>query len=413
MYSRQAIKDHEALTKIQEAIGWLLRRAPLCGLALLDNYVEITESADPRWRWHDIPIMATDYRHIIYNTDFVRRVPIDEIGFVLMHEWLHIFLRHDIRQGPRTPKRWNYAADYRINELVSTALGMPIPPYLLIPTAQMYLLEAERIYELLEPETEAPKDSATEKGSGDGDNDSDASEKDDENAGSKPYGQTDMLKPYGAEQDRDLGIREMAERGALLLNDTTNSKPLGELTLDWVLERLNELRKVVLPWDQLWYRSTSYALGGEVPNYAKPRKRYLPYIYVPSSLKRRVRDLFIAIDVSGSVRDDDIERFGYVLQKAANEASEIIVVTFDERIREHIVTKTPRTLLKSIKFTQGAHTRTSAVPVFDLMRKLRPRSATIITDGYVDLPENPYPTVTWILTQNHRTPPWGRIFRMG
>lgn len=390
MYTRQEFANLDALTKVQEAVAWLLRRAPLCGLSLLDNYVEIVESTNPRFQLPAIPLMATNYRQVFYNPDYVLRAPVEHVGFLLMHEWLHIFLRHDVREGNRIPLKWNHAADYRINALCAKALNVPIPDYILIPTPAMGDLEAEAIYDLLPdppPKPQGPSGGVA-----------------------SPEDGSDMLPPSGSEGEREVGIREMAERAALLMGDS--AAPLGKLELSWVADRLRKLREVRLPWDQLWVARTSHQLGYEVPNYSKPKKRYLPHMFVPGMLKRRVRDLFIGIDVSGSVTDTDIERFGYVLSQAAKRATKITVATFDQHIRELVVTTDPATLLKQVKFTQGAHYRTDARPVFEEIRKARPRSASIITDGYVELPDTPYPEITWVLTAGHQRPPWGKCLVM-
>jgi len=59
--------------------------------------------------------MATDYRRIYYNPDFVRGLKHDELVFALGHEIHHCVFGHHIRKNNRDHEWWNMAGDYAIN----------------------------------------------------------------------------------------------------------------------------------------------------------------------------------------------------------------------------------------------------------------------------------------------------------
>lgn len=372
MYLKAHIKDPEAFQKIREAVAFLLRKATLCGLCLLDESVKIREH-------NGINYGATDYTHVFYNPKWVKSVPVRDVAFVLMHEWLHIFLRHDLRQGTRVHLRWNFATDYTINRTCSTALEMGTPDYLLEPPDEYKDLDAEAIYDRL-PNLPPSENS-----------------------------RVDLLAPVDSKEQRNVRLREMAERAKLMLKDRP---PLGPASKEWVQDRLNDLKKVVLPWDRMWLSNIYKDFGGSTIDYRRPRKAYLPYAWIPRSSRQASLHLFLAIDISGSMGAEEIARAAFVLDRAAKRATQITVVTFDAMIREHYKEKNPSEVLKKVKFKQGAHSHTSALEVFDLIKKERPSSVSIITDGYIYYPDKPFPEVNWILTAQHRPPSWGRKFVM-
>lgn len=65
-----------------------------------------------------VPTMATDYRHIFINPNFVETMTDEETRFVICHEILHNVMGHQTRRGMRNNKIWNYAADYEINPML-------------------------------------------------------------------------------------------------------------------------------------------------------------------------------------------------------------------------------------------------------------------------------------------------------
>ena len=61
---------------------------------------------------------ATDGRHLYYNTQFFSEMSNKEIEFVIAHEILHCVYDHFSRRDHRSPKLYNVAADYIVNNLL-------------------------------------------------------------------------------------------------------------------------------------------------------------------------------------------------------------------------------------------------------------------------------------------------------
>ena len=94
-----------------------------------------------------IPTMATDGTMIIYNSDFVKSLTLDEVKGVLCHEAMHIINLHHTRRQSRSPELWNIATDYSINQIIEDA-GLKLPK-LRLRDAKYDEKTAEEIYNLL------------------------------------------------------------------------------------------------------------------------------------------------------------------------------------------------------------------------------------------------------------------------
>ena len=89
--------------------------------------------------------MATDGHHIFFNRRFCEQLSEVETTFVITHELLHVVLGHRDRKGDRDHGRWNVAADYAINIMLSD-LGFEMPAEGLIST-DFRGMTAEQIYD--------------------------------------------------------------------------------------------------------------------------------------------------------------------------------------------------------------------------------------------------------------------------
>jgi predicted metal-dependent peptidase len=76
------------------------------------SHMELEEASD----W--CPTMATDFRKLYYNPEFVASLTKPELVFVLVHEVGHCILDHFGRRGERDPGLWNNANDYVVNGML-------------------------------------------------------------------------------------------------------------------------------------------------------------------------------------------------------------------------------------------------------------------------------------------------------
>ena len=92
----------------------------------------------------------TDMTVIGYNPEFIEGLDVPTTKFVVIHELMHILLKHGLRRGNRDPERWNKACDYAINIMLQD-LGFKVWKWALVD-AKYRGLTAEQIYALREQE---------------------------------------------------------------------------------------------------------------------------------------------------------------------------------------------------------------------------------------------------------------------
>ncbi|CAA6814059.1 MAG: FIG01126594: hypothetical protein [uncultured Thiotrichaceae bacterium] len=129
---------------LRDANLWIINSFPLLS-ALASSFILI-ENADICKQMHiDIaaihPVLKEVYIHPRWHFSKPQMI------FILLHEYLHIGLRHDIREQGRDPYYWNVACDYVINGwLMEMAIGeMPVVGMLYDP--KQAGRSAEEIYD--------------------------------------------------------------------------------------------------------------------------------------------------------------------------------------------------------------------------------------------------------------------------
>jgi len=134
----------DAQLKISRCITKLLLSHPFFGSMALGTEFIKSDSTKT---------MATNGKWIKWGPAFVDSMTEAETLGVIVHELMHIILKHHLRRGEKSAKRWNYATDYAIN-LIIRKDGFELPEGGLFDTSFINMM-AEKIYELIpEPEAE-------------------------------------------------------------------------------------------------------------------------------------------------------------------------------------------------------------------------------------------------------------------
>ena len=134
----------DAQLKISRCITKLLLSHPFWGsIALGTQFIKSDTTKT----------MATNGKWVKWGPDFVDSMTEAETLGVIAHELCHIVLKHHLRRGDRSPKRWNYACDYVINPILKKD-GFQLPEGGLFDD-QFINLTSERAYDMIpEPEGE-------------------------------------------------------------------------------------------------------------------------------------------------------------------------------------------------------------------------------------------------------------------
>lgn len=99
----------DVAAEIRKLCMTTVRRAPFYG----DILVSMTFAED-----RSVPTAVTDGVCVRYNPDFLESLSDGERNYVIMHEVMHVLLRHPLRGRNRRPDVWNAAADYVVNSIL-------------------------------------------------------------------------------------------------------------------------------------------------------------------------------------------------------------------------------------------------------------------------------------------------------
>lgn len=256
----------------------------------------------------DIETMATDGKSLFFNPEFVTGLSKAELVFVLAHEILHNAFEHHVRRQHREPKLWNVACDYAINgELVECKFTMPKGGLL---DARFTGLSAEEIYRILQNEgTNIP-----------------------DQADPGACGQVlDAADPHDtAEIQRATAEARMqvAQAAAVAMKEP------GKLSAN--LQRMiGHLLKPNVDWRAVMRRFIDESSSKDY-SWMRPNRRFLPEgIVVPGLIPDGIPHLTVAIDTSGSIDDDILNRFATEINAAFGEGAvdKITVIYADSSVR--------------------------------------------------------------------------------
>lgn len=332
---------------------------------------------------NSIPTACTDGIDLRFNVDFWNEQnPLQKIG-LLAHEAWHVAFQHVMphRVGKRDLKVFNEAADHAIN-LMLLDQGYHLPKGGLADSAYRDM-SAEEIYEILikDPKKRDPN--------------------------FKPDFST-----TGANQSPAQQAASQAAVTSTLVRAATAAKMAGAQAGEipgGILIALDELLYPKLPWSVLLEEFFN-GIAEEDYSYAKPNRKYLPDLIMPTLYSEGMGTVACAVDTSGSVSDHDFLSFITEMQcvKDTLMPEEMYVVDFDTKIN-NVHKIVDDTSLKTMAFTGRGGT--DLRPVFDHFKKNPPQVLVIFSDLECRaINEKPDYPVLWIRTPgNGHAPTFGRL----
>ena len=266
---------------------------------------------------------------MIYNPEFLASLPEHEVKGVLKHEFYHLIFEHVTNRKPEgvPHKTWNIAADLAINshlvgELPELACMPGVGPFENLPkmkSAEWYLKNI----------TDDQIDQCGEGGEGEpgtgqvGDH-SGWDEEGDE-------GQDDPAADAAKQMAKERLKQSMKEAA-----QEASKSPNGWGSIDGALKK-DILKKLETKVD--WKKVLRYFIktsqrANKSSTVRRINKRYA-YIHPGKKVKRQAK-IAIAIDQSGSVGDDMLEKFFGALNKLSKLAA-FTVVPFDTKVDDKLV----------------------------------------------------------------------------
>jgi len=392
----QSLQPHE---KIVAARITLLRQYPFWGsMAMKLKPIPLSEEEAKKTML--MPTMGVDvYGNMPYNIEFVRKLSIDDLVFVMAHETMHLALEHLTRKGTRGEGPWNLSADEAINLLLKQEISIP---KWALQHEQLKDKGTEEIYDILIRMSKGkaqnmglrnkngtwrkPMDNHTYSQGGKGKNKGKGG-----GAGNKP-------SPFFKQGMKKLNPRTMIKDAAVFAK-SQGHMPAG-------MERLFQgLLDPKMNWKEL-LRKYFMASIPQDWTYTRPSKKSISAgFYMPSIIKKEI-NIVIGVDTSGSISEDEYAQFLseiYFMCKSV-ENLKATVITCDAAIGDviEIDNSFDPTFMKG-----RGYGGTSCKPVFAWIEKEKQNNIKLLvylTDGYIDAPPTmpTFPHI-WIVTKNGTT----------
>jgi predicted metal-dependent peptidase len=261
---------------------------------------------------------ATDGRTIYFNRDFFAPLTVKQIEFVIAHEILHNVFDHLARGEGRDRRIFNAAADYCVNgQLIRDRIGEQPPEIKIFHDPKYYNWSAEQVYDDIfeKHDEESLKalgqllDEHVDWGDQDGNSNS-----------NKPSYSKEELKAIRDEiREATMAAAQAAGAGNVPANIQRMIKELTEPKMNW-REILRQQIQSTIRDDYTFMR----------PN----RKGWHMNAVLPGTNFRETIDICVAIDMSGSIGDEQAKDFLSEIKGIMQEYQDfnIKVWCFDTRV---------------------------------------------------------------------------------
>ncbi len=439
--SQQKTEEEKLLTR---ARANLVLEHPFFGSMAL----RLTLSADTKCR-----DLWTNGATLGFNPAWVSVTPKKSLEAAIAHEMLHLALGHHIRRKGRTPTLWNTACDYAVNLLLQEA-GFILPKNFLVDPRYADL-SADKIFELLPQLDDQAPHGGAEKAEQSKETSLNASDGQPLGGAKKETStQSRHTRPNGKRQDDGReeagssaqegkeGKGGKGEKGAYFVGEVRDHPELqggeerqGEkkaeedasIALRMAIARafhqgdmpgyfMRLLKQQIAPrmdWQEHLRRFLEQCVLND-STWTHPNRRYIHQgLYLPSRSEPSIPSLCLAVDTSGSIDDDLLERFCSELSSILGiYETTLTIIMHDSRIQD-IITITRANLPLRIQPKGGGGT--DFRPVCDCIERegLHPVCLLWFTDLECSRypSEPPYP-VLWITTAKNSRPPFGDVLEL-
>lgn len=381
-----ADKYKKEMDRIRTARIKLLGAHPFFGDLAFSMPIQFDDTLDP-------PTAATDGERVIFHPKFVEAMPIDELVFVLAHEVMHPALLHILRRGSRCPKRWNYACDVIVNQLLKES-NVGTQPKWVIYKPDLYRAgegKVERVYDLL-PDTEE----YDKPGSGP----------------SGGHGSMDAVLDADPSRSEELA----ADMRNKLQQALQSAKQAGNVPggLEAFVDQMTNPK---VTWQQ-HLRNFVMTTRGKERTWSKPNRRYASAgIFMPGAYGETMGEIVFAIDCSGSTSDEMVSQCGAEVNSIKEELrpEKVHVIYFDSEVKRHEEFEPDDDMVVKAYGRGG----TAFSPIFKFIEDngINPESVIVATDLECSDygPEPPYP-VMWCVMDSpyfeHCNAPWGQVLKV-
>jgi predicted metal-dependent peptidase len=343
--------------------------------------------------------------NLLYNSNFLSALNIEQIKYVLIHEIYHLLFKHIFKPIPKGEERkiFNIAADLSVNSFIDVSNkeveypkdkdGNNLP---LLPSKYGFPpeLSIENYIVMLRKIQDNQSNQGGQGGQGSSGSQSNQDDQDNYIDEHINWGEIDDY----AQQYVDAMI-EAAMKRNIWGNIPGQAKVLIEAGLKSKVK---------------WIKKLNFFVQGIIKSHSKRfsvkalNRRY-GFLY-PGTVKEYVNKVLVAVDTSASIEDKDLSQFIAEINKI-NEYVPVEVIQFDTELKGKPISWKKRK--KSFDFEGRGGT--SYEPVMNYVESNKIPYLIILTDGMASPVDKPkyLKKCLWVLVGNEDPPvSWGEIIRI-
>lgn len=380
---------------------------------------------------------ATDGKTIYFKPEELENYSNEELDVIIMHELLHIALKHVFRGKGLNKEKYNRACDIVVNSNIRHCLGLKDNEPLIVgglplehktPTGKEgKLFSAEEVYDMLE-DGEMMGPSNSKKNDDQNDDSGWPSGKNKKNdqknkSGSGhaiddhfPWDQNPELDEYEEDllDQRILKAYEIARAQSESSSNNRGTIPLG------IERQIKALSEPQIDWKE--YLQAFIQENIVDYSFSPPDRRFQDSDFILPDLNETevtVKNILFMVDTSGSMSKQDItdcysEINGAIQQY--NGKLQGYIGFFDAGVANVVEFDFDTDVTKIVPYGGGG---TDFSAIFKYVKKNMsenlPSSIVVLTDGYCPWPKEKETLgipVLWIVNNEERTPPYGKVARI-
>ena len=328
-----------------------------------------------------IPTACAGGMTVRYNPRFFMSLTPAEQVFLMLHETMHIAYLHSLRFQPGMDHdRANIAMDHVINlQLKAAGFTMPAMGH---ADPQYIGMCWEDVYKLLPKEAGKPQMQDVQPGVGDGEG------------------------PSMSAEDLTREVQDALVR-ASIQSAASGDKP-GTIPGD-IQIFLNGLLNPKLPWQRILQKYLTQFTKNDY-TFKKPNRRFFPKFHLPSMWGEKLMDMAIAVDISGSVSDEDFHVFVSEIASIFRmmKPNKISLIQFDTELKSVDEVHSIQELM-AVKFTGRGGT--AIEPVLEWANVEKPQLLMVFSDGEFGFRGiETKSTTLWMIHNNEKfSPPFGKV----
>lgn len=322
------------------------------------------------------PTAATDGRHLYFNTQFFNAMSNKEIEFVIAHEILHCVYDHLGRRMDRDPKLYNIAADYIVNNLlIRDRIGTKPSIVDCFHDRKYEGWTSEEVYdELFKNAKKIDIGSLGEMLDEHPDWGNQVGEDDDEDGKGKGK------RPSLSQAEMDAIRDEFREAMVAAAQSAGAGNVPGEIA-----RMIKELTEPKMNWRELLQQQIQSSLRSDYTFMRPNRKGWHIGAVLPGMDFEQTIDVVVAIDMSGSIGDDQARDFLSEIKGIMDQFKDyrITVMCFDTKVyNEQTFTVDGGEDLLDYKIMGGGGTDFMCVWDYLKQNEIVPKKLAMFTDGY-------------------------------